>query len=81
MAHSANLNGVFAGVDEKQPIIAGAKPHLLKISQLFTSPSPDSANRCRLWRTRIAVGLSRARTSALACSVHTIRFKPVPGNY
>jgi hypothetical protein len=76
---AADLNGAASGIDEEEAVVADAQPQFFPLSlQRLNVPEPDSAKRWRAERMRVAVGLSRRRTSAAASSVQTIRFTPVP---
>lgn len=74
MEDAANLDGVRSGADEKEPVVADAEPEFFSSLESLYVAFAGIAKRCKVVRMRIAVGLSRLRTSALAGSVQTMRF-------
>jgi hypothetical protein len=79
MTDAANLDGVWIGADEEEPVVANAQPKPFSSLEGFhvaRAPIPQSDATRK--ECAMAVGLLRLRTSALAGSVHTIRFTSVP---
>lgn len=67
MADPSDLDGIPSRMDEKQSIDAGTKAHFLDASQTLQIAHSGLGEAMKSGkRIRIAVGLSRARTSALA---------------
>jgi len=77
MADAANLDGVAVHVDEKEAIIADAKPKLISALEGLHVARTGFREAMQCGENCIAIGLLRLRTSPLAGSVQAIRFTSV----